>query len=179
MRSCIPLTAAYARTIHKFQGLSAGPVDFGKIPNPYECIICDPDKNSAEGRALGLLYTAISRATTLGDDDGLNSAIYFIGKDYNENRIRMLGKKKDSSDDFINVVRRSAWVQHIHNNTKQNILSPDKINQIFDFISSTTISYDFLHKRINNYILCKNCTSSSSKTSKTTKPTSAKKRKHG
>ena len=94
-RTNLPLTLAYARTIHKFQGQSAGPVDKGKIPNIYGCIICDPDKSEVEGRALGLFYTALSQATTLGDDDGLNSAIYFTGEDFNEKRIRNLGKRKN------------------------------------------------------------------------------------
>ena len=95
-RTNLPLTLAYARTIHKFQGQSAGPVDKGKIPNIYGCIICDPDKSEVEGRALGLFYTALSRATTLGDDDGLNSANYFTGEDFNEKRIRNLGKRKNN-----------------------------------------------------------------------------------
>jgi hypothetical protein len=71
---------AFARTIHKFQGLSAGPVDAGKIPNMYDCIICDPDMKQSEARATGLFYTALSRATTFGDSEGLNSAIYFMGE---------------------------------------------------------------------------------------------------
>ena len=68
----VPLTLAYARTIHKFQGMSAGPVDEGKIKNMYDVIVCDPDEKSFQGTVLGLLYTATSRATTLGDDNGLD-----------------------------------------------------------------------------------------------------------
>ena len=44
-RTYIPLSLAYARTIHKFQGLSAGPVDEGKIPNMFDVIVCDPDES--------------------------------------------------------------------------------------------------------------------------------------
>ena len=83
---------SYARTIHKFQGLTAGPVNEGKIPNMYQCIICDPDEKKIEGTSLGLFYTATSRATTLGDDDGMNSAIYFSGNQFKEERIRGLTK---------------------------------------------------------------------------------------
>ena len=64
VRRFVPLDVAYARTIHKFQGLSAGPVDEGKVPNMYDCIVCDPDEKKFEGSALGLLYTAVLRATT-------------------------------------------------------------------------------------------------------------------
>ena len=112
-----PLTLAYARTIHKFQGLSAGPVDPGKIPNMYECLVIDPDKNQCEGRALGLLYTGVSRGTTLGDDDGLNSAVYFSGQSFNESRLRGLGLKKNSCDDYLNIQRRRIWVEFLQQHT--------------------------------------------------------------
>ena len=93
--SYVPLEVSYAWTIHKFQGLTAGPVDEGKIPNMYQCIVCDPDKKF-KGTFLGLFYTATSRATSLGNDDGLNSAIYFSGSQVREERIRGLTKFKNS-----------------------------------------------------------------------------------
>jgi len=116
-RTYVPLTLAYARTIHKFQGLTAGPVDEGKIKNMYDVIVCDPDEKRFEGSSLGLLYTAVSRATTLGDEDGLNSAIYFTGKDFKGRRIRQLGLKKGSSDEYDLVIFRRRWVAHIKANT--------------------------------------------------------------
>ena len=78
-RLFLPLAVSYARTIHKFQGLTAGPVDKGKIPNMFDLLVVDPDEKQCEGSALGLLYTAVSRATTLGEDSSLGSAIYFAG----------------------------------------------------------------------------------------------------
>ena len=95
-RTYLPLCLSYARTIHKFQGLSAGPVDEGKIPNMFACIICDPDMRHVEGSALGLFYTALSRATTLGNEDGSESAIYFTGTAYDEARIRNIGRMKNT-----------------------------------------------------------------------------------
>jgi len=99
-RVFMPLTLAYARTIHKFQGLTAGPVDEGKIPNMHNVIVCDPDEKHFEGTAIGLLYTAVSRATTLSDDDGLNSAIYFDGNCFKANRIRNLIIKENGGGEF-------------------------------------------------------------------------------
>ena len=115
----MPLDVAYARTIHKFQGLSAGPVDDGKVPNMYECIVCDPDEKKFEGSALGLLYTAVSRATTLGDDQGLGSAIYFTGSEFKERRIRRLTKLKDSDEDFKAAQKRQKWVQYLSRREKE------------------------------------------------------------
>ena len=155
-RTNLPLTLAYARTIHKFQGQSAGPVDEGKIPNIYSCIICDPDKGDAEGRALGMLYTAVSRATTLGDDDGLNSAIYFTGDDFIEKRIRNLGKRKKSMDEFQNVTRRKIWVQHhLANNMSDGGITTEQLERALDWANTATIDYDRLHSRVKFYIQSK------------------------
>ena len=154
-RSCIPLTLAYARTIHKFQGLSAGPVDEGKIPNPYDSIVCDPDKNSAEGNALGLLYTAVSRATTLGDDNGLNSAIYFQGKDFTRERLESLGRKKDSEDFFKRVLYRKAWVLHLQRNKKQIKLDKKKTKELVQWTKTTRYTYDDLFERTQTYLTAK------------------------
>ena len=151
-RTNLPLTLAYARTIHKFQGQSAGPVDEGKIPNIYKCIICDPDKNGVEGTALGLLYTALSQATTLGDDDGLDSAIYFTGDDFIEKRIRNLGKRKKSLDEFQNVTRRKIWVQHLANNTSDGGITTEQLEKALDWANTTAIDYDSLHSRVKLYI---------------------------
>ena len=80
----------------------------------YDCIICDPDKKNFEGKALGLLYTAVSRATTLGDENGLNSAIYFIGTDFKEDRIRNLAKKQGQLIDFDLANDRKRWTDYLN-----------------------------------------------------------------
>ena len=51
-----------------------------KIPNQYQCLICDPHDSSAENTHLSVFYTAISRATTLGDEDGLILLFIWKGK---------------------------------------------------------------------------------------------------
>lgn len=147
---------SFARTIHRFQGHSAGPVDKGKIPNMYECIVCDPDIQGAECRATGLLYTAASRATTLGDKDGLNSAIYFQGKDFTRSRIKNVTKKTNSQYEFENVKRRRKWVQHL----KTNTIKPKKVNtihakKIFAW-SKRTYTKKELKQRISLYVQAKN-----------------------
>ena len=155
-RTFIPLEVAYARTIHKFQGLTAGPVDEGKIPNMYQCIICDPDEKKYEGTSLGLFYTALSRATTLGDEDGLNSAIYFTGGDFKEQRFNRLTKLKGSLQDFKNVIKRQQWVDYMKKRetqtlkrTKVTLLRKDKIIQD---IQKLQFHYDFLYNRQQEYI---------------------------
>jgi ATP-dependent exoDNAse (exonuclease V) alpha subunit len=151
----MPLTLAYARTIHKFQGLSAGPVDEGKIPNPYDCIVCDPDKNEVEGRAVGLFYTAISRATTLGSQDGIGSAIYFTGKDFNELRIRMIGRKKHTDEEMLNIKRRRVWVERIKLYTTKNTLTTNQKQFISNWMTTAKYNFNKIHTRIESYKLNK------------------------
>lgn len=148
----MPLDLAFARTIHRFQGLSAGPVDEGKIPNMYECIICDPDVKASEVRATGLFYTALSRATTLGDDDGLNSAIYFTGNNITKDRIQNVTKKANKNEEYINVIKRRQWMTYLSQNTvKFTKATTRNMNNVFQWTKSQ-IMYPDLHKRIRMYI---------------------------
>ena len=154
-RTFVPLTLAYARTIHKFQGLSAGPVDVGRVPNAYECIICDPDEKKFENGALGLFYTALSRATTLGDDNGVGSAIYFTGPEMNEHRIRRLRRKPKDNSDFEVALQRENWVEYLNINTKKTLRSINKdtnyIHETLKWGDSFRFSYDALFHRHIKY----------------------------
>ena len=155
-RTFFPLDIAFARTVHRFQGLSAGPVDPGKIPNVYESIICDPDVKLAEGKATGLLYTALSRATTLGDDDGLNSAIYFEGSDIDRDRFQNLTLTTTTQQELKNVTKRSEWVQHLKQHTKTfDGVKPDDFDDVLNW-TKTTYTYDELFARIQKYCVEKN-----------------------
>ena len=154
-RTYCPLSVAYARTIHKFQGLSAGPVDNGKIPNMYDVLICDPDEKYVEGMALGLFYTALSRATTFGDNDGLKSAIYFCGNAFCEARVRNLTHKSNSNEEFKPAKNRHKWVDHIQHNTYKTseIIAPlmDANDTMIKWGATTTYTIASLQSRIDTY----------------------------
>jgi hypothetical protein len=69
------------------------------------------NKKKFEGNALGLLHTAVSRATTLGDPDGLNSAIYFDGTDFKANRIINLTRKETGkNDEYEPAKKRNSYL---------------------------------------------------------------------
>ena len=108
----VPLVLAYARTIHKFQGMSAGRTDPGQIPNMYTVIICEPGGRDAERLCPGTLYTAVSRATTLGDENGIGSALYFL-QDLRRDTIEHVLYKKNSTQKYKKVMDRDRWVQHL------------------------------------------------------------------
>ena len=154
-RNFIPLEVAYARTIHKFQGLSAGPVDHGKAKNFYQCIICDPDEKMYEGKgAIGLLYTAVSRATTLGDDNGLNSAIYFDGPEFKEERFQRLTKMKNSNEDFKWAKRRALWVAFLNKRermSKKRVQQTLRRSETVKAFFEKSFDCDFLHTRVQKY----------------------------
>ncbi|GFH54205.1 hypothetical protein CTEN210_10681 [Chaetoceros tenuissimus] len=67
----VPLEIAFARTLHKVQGQSIGG------DNPVKIMVFHLGKSSFEGNNPGLLYTGISRATSMGANDINKSAIYF------------------------------------------------------------------------------------------------------
>ena len=72
----VPLEIAFGKTIHTFQGMQAGRTPPGRPDNPMKSIIVNPGNINFESNNPGLLYTTISRATTIGEDGG-DSAIYF------------------------------------------------------------------------------------------------------
>lgn len=155
MRSFLPIELAFARTLHRFQGLTAGEVDEGKLPNPFPVIICDPDVKAVEGRATGFLYTMLTRATTLGDPNGLNSAIYFVGPNLTKERIKEVTQKSNSNQTLTNVKRRENWVTYLESNVIDDTdIHKDHMEHIFEW-SQNTISYDDLYRRTKNYVEAK------------------------
>ena len=67
----LPLELAFGKTIHTFQGLEAGP------DKPIQTIIVNCGTNLFESSNPGLQYTAMSRASTIGENGINDSAIYF------------------------------------------------------------------------------------------------------
>lgn len=105
MRKSIPLTLAYGKTGHSFQGQTVGPVDAGRPENIIKRVIIDPGTKRFEGNNPGLLYTMLARGTTLGTfDDKFSSAIYFDGTNMNSWRVRSV--TKGAKNQFYEKVRR-------------------------------------------------------------------------
>ena len=88
---------------------------------------------------------------TLGDDDGLNSALYFTGDCVKEDRIRSIGKKTHSQDDYLDVQRRSIWVQHLRDHLHVSPLTKTQKTNLFMRAESASVSYNDLFDRIHEY----------------------------
>jgi len=126
-----PLTLSFAKTLHTFQGQSAGPVNQGQQPNAVDRIVVDPGDKQFESGNPGLLYMAVSRATTIGDTASasqtaaahLNSAIYFTGHNMTAHRVTNL-KLKKNGEEYEKVQLRNKWVARIESNTVGMQLAP-------------------------------------------------------
>ncbi len=81
----IPLSLAYAKTGHTFQGQTCGP------GHPIPCIIVQPGTLKMEHCCPGLLYMFLSRATTIGTpQDRSTLAIFFFTNELTKSRIKNL-----------------------------------------------------------------------------------------
>ena len=84
-------------------------------------LFVNPDEKRHEGKALGLLYTAASRATILGDDDGQHSAIYFTGKHFKKSCIMNLHQKQNSVVNYQLFTDQQCWTTYLHRKEKTTI----------------------------------------------------------
>ena len=106
----IPLQLSFARTLHRFQGVNVGP------EHAIKSMVFDPGQTGFEGNNPGILYTGISRATTLGNGCVNDSAFYLAGpyatKDRltNLTQIRAKGRKKVT---YLAVLRRQKWLDFL------------------------------------------------------------------
>jgi len=90
---CIPLSIAYARTGHTFQGQIVGP------NHPIPCIVVNPGKKSMELLCPGLLYMFICRATTIGTPQNrFKSALFFCSNNMNKARISNITQTKNRTE---------------------------------------------------------------------------------
>ena len=95
-RHYIPLTLAFGKTIHSFQGQNVGPTLPHQPENPIQTIVVDPGTRAFEGSSPGLLYSIISRSTTLGYlHDIFTSPLFFTGFNMTTQRLQHITLRKD------------------------------------------------------------------------------------
>ena len=155
-RTFIPLTLSFGKTAHTFQGQQAGPTDPGRPPNSVQRIICDPGTRTFEGQNVGLLYTILSRTTTLGAVSKdtpyhlrfKNSAIYFFTSNMNRDRVKNITKQANGSD-YAKVIKRRRWTNYLKNRTITSNIPSSRRKDLFEWASKTTYSKSTLQKIIN------------------------------
>ena len=144
-----PLKLSYGRTIHTFQGQTAGPAEKNKPPNAVSRIICDPGDRGMEAKCPGLFYTSVSRATTIGNENK-PSAIYFMGNNMNMERITDLTLTKQGKP-YKLVTLRQKWVNHLKKNTKKSTLTNQEKKDLLQWASNTYISLHELDECLSSW----------------------------
>ena len=76
-RLYIPLTLAFGKTIHSFQGQNVGPTQPGQPKNMIQSIVVDPGTRSFEAALSGLFYSVLSRVITLCDPNDITTSAIF------------------------------------------------------------------------------------------------------
>jgi len=144
-----PLSLSFARTIHTYQGQSAGPTN-DKCNNPIQRIICDVGTTRFESQNIGLFYTALSRATTIGSEEKnrTDSAIYFTQSLDKQRLDRLITKSNNTQYDMIE--KRDRWTRLLMKNIiEEDMNIPDKrVKEIFDMATTTKIPLNM----IENYL---------------------------
>ena len=97
-----------------------------------------------EGLNPGLFYTALSRATTIGNEDGIGSAIYFFGPNLTEGHIFDIGLKT-TGEEYKLVKRRFNWTQRLKKNTLRTDVTKKEKQRIKKFSKTTKINEDELY----------------------------------
>ena len=151
----MPLCLSFGRTIHTFQGQEAGP---GK---PIKYIVVDVGSSGFEGKNPGTLYTAISRASTIGNGDPLKSALYFNGelefsRLTNVKYKRLKGKYKNQEKvEYDKVKFRTKWIDHLESNLNESeTFSNEEKLHLRNWAMNTTISHETLDDILNFHKQC-------------------------
>jgi hypothetical protein len=141
----LPLTLAYGKTAHTFQGQTAGP------GHPIEVIIVQPGTRSFEGQCPGLFYVLLSRATTIGvKKDHSDSAIFFFTNDMTYDRIWDLCKNKKTGRLYKSVQNRNKWIEHLKQNTKHVNFTQQSTDEILKWATNTKVSKEQLIRIISD-----------------------------
>lgn len=134
-RKYVPLSLAFAKTVHTFQGANVGPTHPGQPPNAVKRIIVYPGPRSFEGKNPGLLYTIISRVTTMGNpQDKFSSAIYFDGMDATTERYINITLGANGKQ-YAKVTDRKNWIQYLDKHCTQREEIPEHKRFTTDWIN--------------------------------------------
>ena len=140
----IPLTLAYAKTGHTFQGQSAGP---GHV---IPCIIIQPGSSKMEKLCPGLLYMLLSRGSTIGTPEcRLTSSIFFIGDELTKDRIQNL-TTTCKGETCLKIKRRTKWVNFLKKNKAKLSISKKERLDLINWANKTTIKRETLEKLIED-----------------------------
>ena len=131
-RTYMPLSLAFGKTIHSFQGASVGPTPKGRPDNPFLRIVADPGTRKFESTNTGMFYTLLSRVTSMGDmKDPTTSSIFFTGANMSHDRVDKINRRKDKGkygDYYQRVKDLKKWVQYLDQHSMKRASDTDVQN---------------------------------------------------
>ena len=131
----MPLSLAYAKTCHTFQGQTVGK------NNPISCIIVQPGTRDFEGKCPGLFYVFLSRATDIGSaENRRTSAIFFDGPDMTNDRITDLTRSLTTGKEFAKVTKREQWVKYLRKHLIKQEISKHEKSSLIRWCERTKVS---------------------------------------
>lgn len=139
-RQLIPLRLAFALTVHRCQGLSAGTTKEGQPPNAIQRIVLDVGQRGFEALCPGTAYTGFSRATTLGGSNVMESALFFIGENLNPSRLMNMSQYTKQNKTLLRIRRRNNWVSLLTSNKHSYSVSQRQIDSIFAWANTNRMS---------------------------------------
>jgi AAA domain len=147
-RTYIPLTLAYGKTIHTFQGQTVGPAGKGRPENPIQRIVLEPGDRKFEGNNVGLFYTAMSRATTIGNTgDRMSSAVYFDSPHFSIERFTNLTRQKNGQM-YHKALLRQNWVRFMkEKNENRKQYTKEEMKKLFHWITSNRINLNTISRK--------------------------------
>ena len=140
----IPLSIAYARTGHTFQGQNVGP------NHTIPLIVVNPGKKSMELLCPGLLYMFISRATTIGTPQNrFKSAIFFCSNNMNKARISNITQTKNGME-TEKIKKRRQWIKHLQQHRYKIDVPNSKKKKLIKWIEETIVPKTTIDKIIQD-----------------------------
>ena len=138
----LPLELAFAKSIHTFQGMQAGPT------NAIKRLIVNLGDVKFESNNPGLLYTAISRAMTIDENnEGKNSAIYF--KKFEIQHYMSNARKKQKNEISKPMRAKEQWIQYLNKHENSRIFTNRETAELLEW-SQQKISLLDLNKCIES-----------------------------
>jgi hypothetical protein len=124
---------AWANTLHTFEGSNAGHTPDGTPKNSLHTVVIDVGQRADEARYCGLIYTAVSRPTTLGDAGSevtipykcFNSVLYRRDETFPQH-LEHLTHKIATREEYDKVHMQGMWVKHLRG---REIITVEHINE--------------------------------------------------
>lgn len=143
----IPLTLAYAWTIHGIQGMNVG------FKHLIKKIIAEPGNRGFEGINPGTLYTVSSRATSIGNKrDRTTSELFFDGPEMNGDRIRQLTRSltsvKGISKEYEKCIKRRKWTEYLESNIKKITPNEEEKSELLEWATKAQMNKEEIQKII-------------------------------